>query len=46
MGRGAQTAEVRQSLHMAAPDRLEIETTRVGVNGAPTTVTRTVYIRN
>jgi hypothetical protein len=44
-GRG-QTAEVRQSLRMTAPDRLEIETTRVGVNGAPTTVTRTVYIRN
>jgi hypothetical protein len=46
MSGSAQIAEVRQSLRMAAPNRLEIETTRVGVNGAPTTVTRTVYIRN
>jgi hypothetical protein len=46
MDGGGQTAEVRQSLRLAAPDRLEIETTRVGVNGATTTVTRTAYIRN
>lgn len=46
MSGSAQIAEVRQSLRMTAPDRLEIETTRIGVNGAPTTVTQTTYIRN
>lgn len=45
-GNGAGAAEVRQALHLVAADRLEIETTRVGVNGAPSRVSRTRYIRN
>ena len=39
------TAEVRQSLTLSSPTSLVVETTRVGILGGPTTMTRTNYTR-
>jgi hypothetical protein len=38
-------AEVRQALTLEAPGTLVVETTRVGIRGAATTVTRTAYTK-
>ena len=41
----ATSAEVRQVLSLDAAGSLIVETTRVGIRGAPTTATRTVYTK-
>ena len=39
-------AEVRRTITLVARDTLRVETTRVGVAGAPTVTTRTTYARS
>ena len=39
-------SEVKQTLTLASPTQLIVETTRSGVLGGPTTMTRTIYKKN